>query len=206
MTCAFSNLPKFLDNAGNTGSVRCTGKIGSMLPPGREIDGKLVSRSVLWFSLTGHGVVAVAKHAEAWPICCCNGWDRPHLFLDDGQPGRLFRPLPPVRLRRSAGARNLSRLPHGRGARDGGPLGADHQLSRRDGLPQCAGRKPDGSADQGQDAGAGDGRYRSRMAEDHAPDGRGQDPGSHQGQQGGLANRSGSDRTRSSEDARSART
>ena len=52
MTCAFSNLPKFLDNPGNTGSV-VTGKIGSMLPPGREIDGKRVSRSVLWFSLTG---------------------------------------------------------------------------------------------------------------------------------------------------------
>ena len=39
MTCAFSNLPKFLDNPANTGST-VTGKIGSMLPPGREIDGK----------------------------------------------------------------------------------------------------------------------------------------------------------------------
>ncbi|MCF1707230.1 extracellular solute-binding protein [Tabrizicola sp. J26] len=52
MTCAFSNLPKFLDNPGNTGST-VQGKIGSMLPPGNEIDGKIVSRSVLWFSLTG---------------------------------------------------------------------------------------------------------------------------------------------------------
>ncbi|PBC24410.1 MULTISPECIES: extracellular solute-binding protein [unclassified Mesorhizobium] len=52
MTCAFSNLPKFLDNPGNKDSA-VTGKIGSMLPPGREIDGKLISRSVLWFSLTG---------------------------------------------------------------------------------------------------------------------------------------------------------
>ena len=52
MTCAFSNLPKFLDNAGNAGST-VTGKIGSMLPPGREVDGGLISRSVLWFSLTG---------------------------------------------------------------------------------------------------------------------------------------------------------
>ena len=49
MACAFSNLPKFLGNPGNTGSV-VQGKIGSMLPPGREIDGKIVSRSVLWFS------------------------------------------------------------------------------------------------------------------------------------------------------------
>lgn len=38
MTCAFSDLPKVLDNAGNTGST-VTGKIGTMLPPVREIDG-----------------------------------------------------------------------------------------------------------------------------------------------------------------------
>jgi len=62
MTCAFSNLPKFLDNPGNTGSS-VTGKIGSMLPPGREIDGKIVSRSVLWFSLTGM-VSAQSKYPE----------------------------------------------------------------------------------------------------------------------------------------------
>lgn len=63
MTCAFSNLPKFLDNAGNTGS-KVTGKIGSMLPPGREINGKLVRRTVLWFSLTGM-VSSQAKNPEA---------------------------------------------------------------------------------------------------------------------------------------------
>jgi multiple sugar transport system substrate-binding protein len=51
MTCAFSNLPKFLDNPANTGSV-ISGKVGSMLPPGREIDGKLVRRSVLWLNLS----------------------------------------------------------------------------------------------------------------------------------------------------------
>jgi multiple sugar transport system substrate-binding protein len=63
MTCAFSNLPKFLDNAGNTGSV-VTGKVGSMLPPGREVGGGLIRRSVLWFSLTGM-VSAQSKNAEA---------------------------------------------------------------------------------------------------------------------------------------------
>ncbi len=60
MTCAFSNLPKFLDNPGNTGSV-VQGKIGSMLPPGREVGGGLVRRSVLWFSLTG----MVSSQSEA---------------------------------------------------------------------------------------------------------------------------------------------
>jgi len=63
MTCAFSNLPKFLDNASNTGSL-VTGKIGSMLPPGREIGGGLVRRSVLWFSLTGM-VSSQSQNAEA---------------------------------------------------------------------------------------------------------------------------------------------
>jgi multiple sugar transport system substrate-binding protein len=52
MTCAFSNLPKFLDNPGNAGST-VSGKVGSMLPPGREVEGGINSRSVLWYSLTG---------------------------------------------------------------------------------------------------------------------------------------------------------
>ncbi|KQV41558.1 extracellular solute-binding protein [Rhizobium sp. Root1204] len=63
MTCAFSNLPKFLDNKANEGS-KVTGKIGSMLPPGREVDGKLVSRSVLWLNLSAC-VSAQSKHPEA---------------------------------------------------------------------------------------------------------------------------------------------
>jgi multiple sugar transport system substrate-binding protein len=63
MTCAFSNLPKFLDNAGNKDSM-VTGKIGSMLPPGREVDGKLISRSVLWLNLSA-SVSTQAKNPEA---------------------------------------------------------------------------------------------------------------------------------------------
>ena len=41
-----------------------TGKIGSMLPPGREVDGKLVSRSVLWLNLSA-SVSSQAKNPEA---------------------------------------------------------------------------------------------------------------------------------------------
>lgn len=63
MTCAFSNLPKFLDNKANEGS-KVTGKIGSMLPPGREIDGQLVRRSVLWLNLSA-SVSSQSKHPEA---------------------------------------------------------------------------------------------------------------------------------------------
>lgn len=63
MTCAFSNLPKFLDNKANEGS-KVTGKIGSMLPPGRVIDDKLVRRSVLWLNLSA-SISAQSEYPEA---------------------------------------------------------------------------------------------------------------------------------------------
>lgn len=63
MTCAFSNMPKFLDNAANDGS-KVTGKMGSFSPPGRIHGDKLVSRSVLWFSLAA-AVSKQSKHPEA---------------------------------------------------------------------------------------------------------------------------------------------
>ncbi|MCC5972792.1 MAG: extracellular solute-binding protein [Rubellimicrobium sp.] len=62
MTCAFSNLPKFLDNPANEGS-QVTGLIGSMLPPGTQHGDGIVSRSVLWFSLTGM-VSSQSQHPE----------------------------------------------------------------------------------------------------------------------------------------------
>jgi multiple sugar transport system substrate-binding protein len=62
MTCAFSNLPKFLDNKANEGS-KVTGKIGSMLPPGREVGGQLVRRSVLWLNLSA-SVSSQSEHPE----------------------------------------------------------------------------------------------------------------------------------------------
>lgn len=51
MTCAFSNMPKFIDNPANTDSV-VQGKMTTSFSPGREIDGALIRRSVLWFSIT----------------------------------------------------------------------------------------------------------------------------------------------------------
>jgi len=62
MTCAFSNLPKFLDNPGNTGS-KITGKVGSMLPPGREVGGALIRRTVLWLNLSA-SISAQSKYPE----------------------------------------------------------------------------------------------------------------------------------------------
>jgi multiple sugar transport system substrate-binding protein len=63
ITCAFSNMPKFLDNPGNEGS-KVVGKMASALPPGRDIDGKLVRRSVLWLNLSA-SISAQSQHAEA---------------------------------------------------------------------------------------------------------------------------------------------
>jgi multiple sugar transport system substrate-binding protein len=91
MTCAFSNLPKFLDNPANTGST-VTGKIGSMLPPGREIDGNIVSRSVLWYSLTGM-VSAQSKHPElAYLLLQWLGSSRIYAWMT-ANPGGYFDPF-----------------------------------------------------------------------------------------------------------------
>ncbi|WP_121066015.1 extracellular solute-binding protein [Chachezhania antarctica] len=63
MTCAFSNLPKFLDNPLNTGS-KVTGRVGSHLPPGRQFGDDLVRRTVLWLNLSG-SVSSQSEHPEA---------------------------------------------------------------------------------------------------------------------------------------------
>ena len=64
MTCAWSNMPKFLDNPGNEGS-QVVGKLGSWMPPGRVVEGELISRSLLWFSLAA----AVSEQAENPEAC-----------------------------------------------------------------------------------------------------------------------------------------
>ena len=63
ITCAFSNLPKFLDSPSNKDS-QVTGKLRTALPPGREIDGKLIRRSVLWLNLSA-SISAQSRHPEA---------------------------------------------------------------------------------------------------------------------------------------------
>jgi multiple sugar transport system substrate-binding protein len=63
ITCAFSNMPKFLDSAANTGS-KVTGKLAAALPPGTRVNGKLIRRSVLWFNLMAQ-VSSQSKYPEA---------------------------------------------------------------------------------------------------------------------------------------------
>ncbi|UCB44818.1 MAG: extracellular solute-binding protein [Spirochaetota bacterium] len=63
ITCAYPNMPKFLDNPANPDS-KVVGKLRSGVSPGRVIDGVLVRRSVWWPSI-GHGVAANGKYPEA---------------------------------------------------------------------------------------------------------------------------------------------
>ncbi|WP_309085508.1 extracellular solute-binding protein [Chelativorans sp.] len=91
MTCAFSNLPKFLDNPANEGS-KITGKIGSMLPPGRAIDDKLVRRSVLWLNLSA-SVSAQSQHPEAcYLLLQWLGSSRIYAWMT-ANPGGYFDPF-----------------------------------------------------------------------------------------------------------------
>ena len=91
MTCAFSNLPKFLDNPGNAGS-KVTGKVGSMLPPGHEVDGKIVSRSVLWFSLTGMVSAQSPNQELAYLLLQWLGSSRIYAWMT-ANPGGYFDPF-----------------------------------------------------------------------------------------------------------------
>lgn len=77
ITCAFPNLPKFLDNPGNPDS-KIVGKIRTALAPGRMVGGDLIRRSVWWPSI-GHGVAANTKYPEAI-----------YLFLQWASSGRIF--------------------------------------------------------------------------------------------------------------------
>lgn len=62
ITCAFPNMPKFLDNPDNADS-KVVGKLRSGVAPGRVIGGKLIRRTVWWPSI-GHGVAANGKYPE----------------------------------------------------------------------------------------------------------------------------------------------
>jgi multiple sugar transport system substrate-binding protein len=64
ITCAYPNMPKFLDNPGNADSTAIHGKLRSGLAPGRIHNGTLVRRTVWWPNI-GHGVSGSTKYPEA---------------------------------------------------------------------------------------------------------------------------------------------
>ena len=59
MTCAFTNMPKFLDTPANEAS-KVVGKLGSFMPVGRIHGDDMVRRGVLWFNTNA----TVSKQAE----------------------------------------------------------------------------------------------------------------------------------------------
>ena len=63
ITCAFPNMPKFLDAAGNKDS-KIVGKLRTGLAPGRIVDGKLIRRTVWWPNIT-LAVSTQTKYPEA---------------------------------------------------------------------------------------------------------------------------------------------
>ena len=67
ITCAFPNMPKFLDNPGNKDS-KIVGKLRTGLAPGRIVDGKLIRRTVWWPNIT-LAVSTQTKYPEATYLC-----------------------------------------------------------------------------------------------------------------------------------------
>jgi multiple sugar transport system substrate-binding protein len=63
VTCAYPNMPKFLDNPENKDS-KIVGKIRSSISPGRVINGKLIRRTT-WWPNVAHGVPSKSKYPEA---------------------------------------------------------------------------------------------------------------------------------------------
>lgn len=88
ITCAFPNMPKFLDND----QTKVGGKLGSDLPPGRIHGDKLIRRTVLWYSAIG-GVSALSKHAEAtWLFLQWLGSTRTFTWMTSN-PGGYYDPF-----------------------------------------------------------------------------------------------------------------
>jgi multiple sugar transport system substrate-binding protein len=96
ITCAFTNMPKFLDNA----TTAVGGKLASALPPGTRIGDKLVRRGAFWNSLMGM-VSSQSKHPEiaylflqwlgagriyTWMTANTAGYFDPHAYADLADP------------------------------------------------------------------------------------------------------------------------
>lgn len=88
MTCAFSNMPKFLDNPG----TKVGGKLISALPPGRKHGDQLIRRSVLWYSAIA-GVSSQSKWPEAtWLFIQWLGSTRTYSWMT-GNPAGYYDPF-----------------------------------------------------------------------------------------------------------------
>jgi multiple sugar transport system substrate-binding protein len=88
ITCAFPNMPKFVDNPANKAVF---GKLRSGISPGRIIDGVLVRRSVWWPSI-GHAVATNTKYPEAAYLILQWGTSGPVSTWMTGNPGGYYDP------------------------------------------------------------------------------------------------------------------
>jgi multiple sugar transport system substrate-binding protein len=77
ITCAFPNMPKFLDNPDNPDST-IAGKLRTGIAPGRIVDGKLIRRTLWWPNIT-FAVSTQCQYPEA-----------AYLFLQWGGSPSLF--------------------------------------------------------------------------------------------------------------------
>ena len=105
ITCAFPNMPKYLDNAGNPDN-KIVGKLRTGLAPGRMVDGKLIRRTVWWPNIT-LAVSTQMQVSRSDLSLDAMGQLAVHVHLHGGQPGRLLRPLPGLGLQGSGGGRQL---------------------------------------------------------------------------------------------------
>ena len=131
-----------------------------MLPPGTEVDGNIVSRSVLWFSLTGM-VSAQSQFPEvAYLLLQWLGSSRIYSWMT-ANPGGYFDPFSPERFQADPLVRETYHAYHMDIVRETVARTVPTiNLCRGHRVSQRAGRKPDGIADRGQDGGAGHGRHR----------------------------------------------
>jgi multiple sugar transport system substrate-binding protein len=91
ITCAFPNMPKFLDNPGNPDST-IAGKLRTGIAPGRIIDGKLIRRTVWWPNIT-FAVSTQTKYPEAAYLFLQWGGSPSMFTFMVGNPAGYFDPF-----------------------------------------------------------------------------------------------------------------
>lgn len=91
ITCAFPNMPKFLDNPGNPDST-IAGKLRTGISPGRIIDGKLIRRTVWWPNIT-FAVSTQTKYPEVAYLFLQWGGSPSMFTFMVGNPAGYFDPF-----------------------------------------------------------------------------------------------------------------
>ena len=129
MMSTYTNLPKFMDrkNADGTPATKATGKFSSFIPPG-TLHGELVGPSVVPLPQhVSHRVLAKQAPGGRLSPAAVAQFD-PHLHLDVGKSGRLFRPMATRKSGGSSRYRDLPRVPRAGDQRDNYTIRTDNEL------------------------------------------------------------------------------